>query len=81
MNKRREHFICTTEVNESAYSAYIKATGLEKNSISFPLVHENKDADNGRVTIVVFVVVVVDDDDDDVDDDDEYGLFISKYIQ
>ena len=55
---------------------------LELNSVSLPLVHQCKDADNDRVIVVIFVVVVVVDDDDDDDDDDDYnGLFISKCIQ
>ena len=57
MNKKKEeileHFICTTEVNESAYNVHIKATGVEKNLFSFPLVHQSKDAENDHVTVVV----------------------------
>ena len=78
-------------INEWAYNIHIKATGSEYILVSFPLVHQSKDADNDRVTVVVFavnvfasfVLVVVDDDDDAAaaDDDDEYGLFINKYIQ
>ena len=75
-------------INESAYNIHIKATGSEYILVSFPLVHQSKDADNDRVTVVVFAVnvfavfvFVVDDYDDDNDDDDEYGLFINKYIQ
>ena len=37
---------------------------LEQNSVSFPLVHQSKDADNDRVTVVVLAVD---------DDDNEYG--------
>ena len=55
-------------IHESVYNVHIEATGLEQNSVSFPLVHQSKDADNDRVTVVAFAVD---------DDDNKYGLFIS----